>query len=90
MVNDTSRAFFHARAKREVFVQLPKEDVRFGEGNMSGRLKYSMYGTRDGAQNWYDECSGQLKKIGFKQARASLCLFYREGKTRLTHICTWW
>ena len=55
MVNDISRAFFHARAKREVFVQIPAEDKQVGEENMCGRLEYSMYGTRDAAQNWYEE-----------------------------------
>ena len=27
MINDISGAFFHARVKREVYVQLPPEDV---------------------------------------------------------------
>ena len=76
MINDISRAFFHARAKREVFVQLPKEDMNEGEEKMCGRLKYSMYGTRDAAQNWYQEYSGQLIKIGFEQGKASPCTFY--------------
>ena len=51
MIKDISRAFFHARAKREVFVQLPKEDVKAGEEAMCGRLNYSIHGTRDAAQN---------------------------------------
>ena len=34
MINDISRAFFHARAKREVFVQLPQEDAEKGEERM--------------------------------------------------------
>lgn len=39
MTNDISRAFFHARVKRDVFVQLPNEDVKEGEHNMCGKLK---------------------------------------------------
>ena len=53
MVNDIIRCFFHARAKLEVFVQLPKEDMNPGEENMCGKFEYSMYGTTDAAQNWY-------------------------------------
>ena len=34
MVNDISGAFFHARAKRDVYVQLPKEDQKVGEENL--------------------------------------------------------
>ena len=65
MVNDIGRAFFHANAKREAHVQFPKEDVEIGEEQMCGRLKYSMHGTRDAAQNWYHVYSSQLVHIGF-------------------------
>lgn len=44
MINDVSRAFFHAKATREVFVQLPDEDRRPGEEEFCGRLIFSMYG----------------------------------------------
>ena len=37
MINDVSRAFFHAKATRDVFVQLPDEDRKPGEE----RLEYS-------------------------------------------------
>ena len=86
MVNDISRAFFHARAKREVFVQLPNGDMRLGEEGMCGRLKCSMYGTRDAAQNWYEECSGQLKQIGFEQVKASPCIFYHKERGLCTYV----
>ena len=76
MINDISRASCHVRAKREVFVQLPQEDINKGEEDMCGKLKYSVYGTRDAAQNWYQEYSGQLVKNGFEQGKASPCIFY--------------
>ena len=53
---DVSRAFFHAEALREVYIQLPDEDYEEG---MCGLLKKSLYGTRDAAQNWaasYVQC----------------------------------
>ena len=43
---DVRRAYFHASARRDVFVALPPED---GEEGMRGRLLKSMYGTRDAA-----------------------------------------
>ena len=67
MVNDISRAFFHAKAKRDVYVQLATEDKLPGEEGMCGKLRYSMHGTRDAAQNWYEEYSGELKEMGFTQ-----------------------
>ena len=76
MINDISLAFSNARAKEDVFVRLPKEDQKVGEEDMCGKLEYSMYGTRDAAQNWYEEYSGQFIKIGFRQGRASPCVFH--------------
>ena len=55
MINDISRAFFHATAKREVYVQLPSEDIGPSDQPLCGKLNYSMYGTRDAAQNWHEE-----------------------------------
>ena len=46
---DVRRAYFHAKAKRMVYVQLPPEDAKEG---MCGRLNKALYGTRDAAQNW--------------------------------------
>ena len=51
MVNDVSRAFFHAKARRSVYVQIADEDKAPGDEKRCGRLNYSMYGTRDAAQN---------------------------------------
>ena len=44
MINDISRAFFHADARRELYVQLPPEDEEEG---MCAILRKSLYGTRD-------------------------------------------
>ena len=78
MVNDVSRAFFHAKARREVFVQIADEDKLPGDERRCGRLNYSMYGTRDAAQNWANEYAEMLKEIGFEQGLASPCVFYHK------------
>ena len=49
---DIKRAYFYAPVRREVYIKIPEEDLLPGEENMVGRLKMSMYGTRDAAQNW--------------------------------------
>ena len=45
---DVTRAYFYARARRKVYVELPEEDWEEG---VRGRLEMSKYGTRDAAQN---------------------------------------
>ena len=44
---DVRRAYFHAKARRLVYVNLPNEDA---EPGMCGRLCKALYGTRDAAQ----------------------------------------
>ena len=80
MINDVSRVSFHATATRNVYVQLPDEDAEEGEEGRCGKLNYSMYGTRDAAQNWAAECSSRLIEAGFRQGNVSPCTFCHEGK----------
>ena len=49
-------------------------------------MQYSMYGTRGAAQNWHEEYSGQLVKIGFTQGTASLCVFHHRERGIRTYV----
>ena len=86
MINDISRAFFHAKVERDVYIQLPEEDRKPGEEHMCGKLRLSMYGTRDAAQNWYTEYSQQLVRMGFVQGIASPCAFYHHERQIRTYV----
>ena len=59
---DIRRAYFHSKARRSVYVQLPPEDF---EPGMCGRLLKSLYGTRDAAQNWEFEYIEFMESVGF-------------------------
>ena len=86
MLNDISRAFFHARVNIDVYVQLPNDSHEVGDEQTCGKLRYSMYGTRDAAPNWYHEYSSQLINIGFQQGEASPCAFYHPERGIRTYI----
>ena len=75
MYADVSRAYVYAKAERPVYVTLPEEDKEEGDGNKCGRLRMSMYGTRDAALNWSKEYAGTLAEAGFTQGRSNPCLF---------------
>ena len=77
---DVSRAYFYAPAARPVYVQLPDEDKEPGDEGMCGKLRVSMYGTRDAAMNWANEYAETLRAAGFVQGKTSPCLFYHAGK----------
>ena len=68
---DVSRAYFYAPTVRPVYVKLPAEDKEAGDEGMVGRLKMSMYGTRDAAANWSAEYGGTLVAAGYRQGKAS-------------------
>ena len=74
---DIRRAFFHARAKRPVYVELPEEEHVPG---MCGRLNKAMYGTRDAAQNWEHAYAEYMEEIGFRRGIASSCVFWHEER----------
>jgi len=74
---DVRRAYFHAQARRPVYVELPPEDEKPG---MCGRLNKSMYGTRDAAQNWELEYTEFMESIGFEAGKSSPCLFNHQSK----------
>ena len=56
-----------------MYVQLPDEDWEEGR---CGKLLKSMYGTRDAAQNWGAAYSDFMRSLGFKQGKASPCVFW--------------
>ena len=86
MINDVGRAFFHAKARRDVYVHIAEEDQELGDERKCGDLNYSMYGTRDAAQNWATEYAEMLVNIGVTQGKASPCVFHHKGRNIRTFV----
>ena len=59
---DAVRAYFHAKARRRVYMDLSRD---FEEGKC-GLLKKATYGTRDSAQNLEMECTEMMVDSGFR------------------------
>ena len=53
VVIDIKRAYFYAPAQKEIYVRLPPEDPQSNNPEVCGRLKKSLYGTRDAGANWH-------------------------------------
>ena len=79
-VVDVSRAYFYAKCRRPLYIQIPAEDWEPGDEDKIGKLHLSLYGTRDAAQNWAATYTEHLVKLGFVQGRASLCNFRHDVK----------
>lgn len=79
-INDVGRAFFHARACRDVYVQFADEDQQFGDERERVKLNYSMHGTRDAAQCLANESADMLISIGATQGKTSPCVYHHKGR----------
>ena len=75
MVMAIKRAFLHAPAVREVYVELPEEDKEQGK-DMVGRLEKSLYGTRDAPLSWQVFISEVLCQLGFQRGITQPCILY--------------
>jgi hypothetical protein len=80
MHNDVSRAYFHAPAVRNVFVEIIDEDFEDGDEDRCGWLNVSMYGTRDAASNWESKYQSVLIGMGFQIGKSNPCVFRHESK----------
>lgn len=87
MINDVSRAYFYAKASRNLFVEIPSEDPLKKPG-MIGRLKLCLYGTRDAAKTWQETLSAQLVTIGFVRGKGHTAV-YHHNKVWNYDIGTW-
>merc|ERR1711884_669359 len=75
LIVDIKRAYFYAKAQKDVYIKLPPEDPRAGDPNACGKLLKSLYGTRDAGANWHREYTGFLQGIGMKQGVTNPCHF---------------
>ena len=75
MINDVRRAYFYAKIRRDVYIELPKEDPDHGKG-LLGKLKLGLYSTRDAAKGWQETLSSHLEGIGFFRGRGPPSVFW--------------
>ena len=79
MINDVRRAYLYAKMTRDVFIELPKEDPKYGTG-LLGKLKLCFYGTRDATKGWQETSSAHLEGIGLTGGKGHPCVFWHDEK----------
>ena len=80
MAIDVKRAYCYAPARREIFIEIPMEDWEPGDELKVAKLNFSVYGTRDAAQNWTEEYTKKLVDLGFAAGVATPCHFLHSDK----------
>ena len=85
MINDVRRAYFYAKATRDLYIELPKEDPEAAPDKL-GKLELCLYGTRDAAKGWQDTLSEQLEACGFKRGVGHPSVFWHEARDLMTLV----
>ena len=62
---DIKKAFLYAKMKRNVYIELPREDPRSEGGRVVGKLNKAMYGTRDAPIEWQKEMTNTMICLGY-------------------------
>ena len=83
---DVKRAHFYSEATREIFVELPDEGKTSLDGDVVGRLKRSLYGTRDAPLNWELTIRKIMMKLGFTQGKSNPCIYYHQKRDLRTLV----
>ena len=85
MLSDVKRAYFHAAAARELYVEIPREDPAWTPDAI-GRLNLALYGTRDAAKLWQECVAKHLVSIGFRRGISNPCVYYNRKKNLRTLV----
>ena len=83
MIADVSRAYVYARIPDDEYlcVKLCNEDrTPRRDGQMCGRLRGAMCGTRKASQYWQTDNTQTMVDMGFEVGKASLCTFKLEER----------
>ena len=80
MVMDVKCAFLYGEIRRNVYIELPHTDPKYGDKTVVGQLKKSMYGTRDAPQIWAQVVQEAMEELGYKQSAFQPAVYYHPEK----------
>ena len=74
MLNQVKRSYFHAEAKRELYVDIPKDPE--WTPHVVGRLRLFFCGTRDAAMFWQKCVAKHLLPVGCMRGKSNHCVYH--------------
>ena len=72
---DVRRAFFLRSSTKKSICRIAARGLPAGDEHRCGLLRYSLYGTRDAAQNWEEELASTLSGLGLTRGSACPCVW---------------
>ena len=85
-VIDVKKAFLYGEMERVLYVELPEQDPKAREGKWVGRLKRTMYGTRDAPAAWQKMLGHVMTQLGFKACKTIPCVYVHAKKSIRTVV----
>ena len=86
MVLDVKCAFLYGECRRRIYIELPRQDPRSGDGGTVGVLRKAMYGTRDAPQIWQKEVQKALEEVGFEMSILQPSVYFHKEKNMLVIV----
>lgn len=85
MINDVRRAYFYAKATRDLYIQVLPEDPEC-KPEVFGKMRLCLYGTSDAAKGWRETLSAHLEAIGFVRGVGHPSVFYHRERDIMTFV----
>ena len=67
------------KAERELYIEIPKEDLNEDDGDVVGKLNRNMYGFRDAANGWFKDWQQLLTSKGYQTGIANPALIHNSS-----------
>ena len=85
---DFTSAYLNSEIKEEVYIRQPSDHKEPRKEDWVCKLKKALYGTRQGAHEWWNELNNGYAGIGYYTSRADPCVrtkWTEDGKVTITN-----
>jgi len=72
---DIVAAFLNGELEKEIYMQVPEEFKRFGNGKTYWKLLKALYGLKQAGRQWKIKLNEILLELGFVKSIANNCLY---------------
>ena len=77
-------AYLNSLTKEDIYMKQPEGFVEPGYEDYVAKLVHTIYGTMQGAHDWYETLSTTFDKLGYTTSRADPCVRFKEGNGKYT------
>jgi hypothetical protein len=86
---DFVSAYLNSLTKEDIYMRQPKGFVKPGFEEYVCKLIHTIYGTMQGAHDWYEMLAGTYDKLGYSTSQADPCVRYKKEGNRYTLTSTY-